>query len=231
MLILLCVSRYYHRGHAVIVGLDTLAGDDHAARQRMLRAHHHGLRSQDRFRNAVMILMVEGNMNWFTPGEINELFVAWDMYVLNARHNVFLYSYDQHKTPLGKKIHDGTFTDHAMKQNSMNMVRVMMQSDLIHLDAKIVSLDAEANKAKLFQQLGAFHLETRDPTDHVTQQVRTYLTGKDKSGSQKDDLVMTLMMGVFWARQSQNNEMVNLFVRSRGQELPQVVADVGTVVR
>jgi hypothetical protein len=219
------MTLYYHRGHAVIVGLDTYAGSDEKCVTNMLRNHHAGLRKQPRFANSVMVLLPEGNLNWFTPARIYDQFEAWEVIGNSRRPNVVLYAYNQHKKPIGGRLKDGTFTDHAMKETSTHMVRTLLNNDCIHFDQHIVSQDPVANKEKLIQQLGDFHLEHRDPTDYVTQRTKSYLTGKSKDGAKKDDLAMTLMMGVFWARQCQENDFIRQFVSSRNQQFPQVLID------
>lgn len=219
------MTLFYHRGNAVIVGLDTYTGDDHTRVEHMLREHYKGLRAQPRFRNSVIVLLPEGNMSFFTPRRIYEQFYGFEMIQFERKPNIVLYAYDQHKKPMGGVTHTGTLTTGAMKQTSMHMVRAMLDAGCIHFDSCIVSMDPVGNKQKLLRQLANFHMELREPKDHVTQETKSYLTGKAADGSSKDDMVMTLLMGVFWARQSVNNTLVTTFVQQRHQQFPEVVAN------
>ncbi len=216
------MSFFFDGGHLSIVGLDAYTGNDLDAVNRMLFGHFKALRSQTRFSSSVVVLLVEGNGDWFKPNHLSDQFNSWDKCLRNApRSNVVGFARGMHKTPAGQRIIEGTLTDHSMKQNSMIMVRTMLQMRLIHFDHHVVGENPSQSRGLLIQQLHNFHIELRTPKDQVTQRSKAYLTGKTSDGSSKDDLVLTLMMGVYWARQCHANEFVSRFVYSRGKNLPQ----------
>lgn len=98
----------------------------------------------------------------------------------------------------------GMLTTNSIKHASCELLNYMLREDRVALHQHFVSRAASENKTKLRDQLEMFSYQWK-MADNVFQTDRCALSGK--VGGMKDDIVMALMLGVYFSQldRNQNN--------------------------
>lgn len=97
--------------------------------------------------------------------------------------------------PQAKRV--GMLTTQSIKHAACELLNYMLREDRLHVAEDLVSRDAKAVRAKLRDQLEIFSYQWKS-AETVFQQDRCALSGK--IGGMKDDIIMALMLGVYFTQ-------------------------------
>jgi len=193
------VSIVFDGNDAVVVGVDTAPTDKHDQIEQMLKQHVRSLRGKPIFRESHIIFIPENNL-----GQEAE----------HARH---MLRKEKRLYTIHEKKKAGVCTTHARKEIYALTLLSYFNSGTIRFlqDAACANPMMDANtrlvqtKKEFEKQLVQFR-KIILPGTQPFKDAKFIFTGKAKRGM-NDDLVMTLMIAIFWGRQ---------FVRKRIAGVP-----------
>jgi hypothetical protein len=183
------VSIVLENERLIVVGIDTAPTDKHEQIDQMLTQHVRSLRCHPMLANAYIIFIPENNL-----GQEAE----------HARH---MLRNERRLYTVHEKRKAGVCTTHARKEVYALTLLTYFNSGNIHFDSKAVCANPmlDANKRlvltkkefeKQLMQFRKIILPSAQPFNNA----KIIFSGKSKKGM-KDDLVMTLMIVTFWARE------------------------------
>ncbi len=165
---------------------------EHEVIKKMILDHIAAIRAQTMYRNALIYLYIEANMSWITADYVAGL--------TRRDGNIVVASHDSSKYQ-----RYGVVTGAAEKENyAATLIRLLMDN-LLYLAERIIGAQVKEDVANLLNQFGLFRREVRAPVDVAHGKWIFSWTGK--SPGKKDDLILALMICIYWMeRQLQTDE-------------------------
>jgi hypothetical protein len=121
--------------------------------------------------------------------------------------------YFMSKDPKGSKDR-GLFTSNEQLEGGARLLRDVLEAGQLRIASKFVSKNQDQFLAKLKKQLQNFREEIKEPADPIHGEPKRKLTGK--SGGKQDDIVVTLMLMLFWFNVIKRTEAFRNYCKSRG---------------
>lgn len=147
----------------------------------LAQAHVLRLREKPWFRNSLLFICLEGNMDWTKSNRYGEMFQS-------ARYGpgpVYIVRRD----PTGKN-RMGTWTDENTKQHiADHLMRSFVCNQIVYAK-EFNSVDEAGFKREFETQVKNFRREYKVQTNAAFQKPKEVVTGKDRSGNRKDDIIM-----------------------------------------
>jgi len=176
----------------------------------MVIGHLQGLRRDPRYRESYLVLIIESNYSF-----VNSSYLA-RMAKKPEYEPVIVYS----KDPKDRG-RPGVWTTNQSKEVSVDVLQKLLSSDNIHFADNMVGKNLERDKKELLQQLRVFRRESKEPPNVFTER-KQVLTGKVATGSngyKKDDLCMSLLIGVSTTEDIRRDNLFIFLSNSRGLTL------------
>ena len=99
---------------------------------------------------------------------------------------------------------------------------MILREAVMHLNiafsAHLVGHDTTTEVKHLFAQLRNFRLERQDPANPAFGKYKYSFTGKT-GGGQKDDLILALMIAMYWGQRKRENVTFQVLAHSKGIRL------------
>jgi hypothetical protein len=172
----------------MLVLFSLCGGSEHLEVKHMILRHLRQLRSNEIYRKAHFLIFIEANMsyisadcvaNWCRRPEFGPV-------TIEARDN----------SPRGRV---GVWTGPWEKESYSMMLREIIESGRLFMAHEFICSNFEEHLKTLLLQFSAFRMERQEPMDAAFGKYRWAFTGKT-SGGTKDDMVLALMIAVYWGR-------------------------------
>jgi hypothetical protein len=171
----------------------------------MIEGHLRSLRCSKRYGNAYLLIFIEANMSFIQADAV----AGWCQ--------PFGPLYIERQQP-GDNERVGVWTGPYEKESYAFLLREVIEEDTIFFASEMIGRDPQKQKDLLLTQLRKFHMEKRPPNDPAFGKFKYAFTGKTGGGS-KDDLVLALMIAMYWGRRRREHKEFKRLCEEQGYRL------------
>lgn len=183
-------------GQFAIVGMDSTPVADSNEVERVVHRHLADLRNSHAFRASLITLFVEANMSWIEADRVKKL--ASDPLL----QPLYMPAFNSKNLP-------GVITTEHNKIAYVDTLRRLLEDESIGFATEMISARPLELKKQLMEQMRMFRRVVQKPRNEEAQSSRVFMTGK--GNNRKDDLLLALMMAVYFSRVARNDDKFRVY--------------------
>jgi hypothetical protein len=175
--------------------------------EEMVVSHLQTLEAMPQCKGAYKHIIIEANMSYISA----DLVATWCR--RKQFTNMIIDSKDS--TDRGRV---GVWTGAYEKEAYSYMLRDQIKEMNLFFSSYLFGKEIEKAKREFMSQLRTFRLERQDPSDPSFGKYKYSFTGKTKGGN-KDDMVLAVMMAIYWGTRKRENPQFITWAKQYGIRL------------